>query len=115
MQNIKQQLRESEEKYRAIVENFPGIAFKMYYDYSVAFFQGSVENITGYTEDDFISDRIKWNQLIHEDDAFTVQKMVEKFNRSSLKSTQREYRIKDKKGKTHWVLESIQKSPLKIV
>ncbi len=109
MQNAEQKLIESEERYRAFIENFHGIAFRRYHDFSVAFFQGSVEKITGYIETDFTSERIKWNQLIHKDDIAKVQKMIEKFKNSSQKSTQREYRIKDKRGKIHWVLETIQK------
>ena len=107
--SAEQKLRESEEKYRAFIDNFHGIAFKRYYDLTVAFFQGSVEKITGYTEDDFISERIRWNKLIHKDDKKKVQKMVEKFNNSSKRTTQREYRITDKSEKIHWVLETIQK------
>ncbi len=109
MLSTEQKLRESEERYRVFIENFHGIVFKRYYDFSVAFFQGSVEKITGYTEDDFISERIRWNQLIHKDDYVKVQRMVDKFNNSSHRTTQREYRIIDKSGKIHWILETIQK------
>ena len=109
MMSTEQKLKESEERYRVFIDNFHGIVFKRYHDFSVAFFQGSVEKITGYTEDDFISERIKWNQLIHKDDAVKVQGMAEKFNNSSKRTTQREYRIIDKKGKIHWILETIQK------
>jgi len=109
MISTEQRLKESEEIYRVFIDNFHGIVFKRYYDLSVAFFHGSVEKITGYTEDDFISERIRWNQLVHKDDNAKVQRMIEKFNNSSQRSTQREYRITDKNGETHWVLETIQK------
>lgn len=102
-------LCESEEKYRSFVENFQGIAFKGYEDFSTGFFLGNVEKITGYAEDDFISGEIVYNQLIHPEDIQWVDDEVEEFMSSSQSTTQREYRIIDKNGNIHWIQESIQK------
>ncbi|MFX0209431.1 MAG: PAS domain-containing protein, partial [Candidatus Hodarchaeota archaeon] len=102
-------LRKSEEKYRTFVENFQGIAFKGYEDFSAGFFHGKVEEITGYTEDDFISGKIVYNQLIHPEDIHWINEDVEKFMSSSQRATQREYRIIDKNGDILWIQESIQK------
>jgi PAS domain S-box-containing protein len=102
-------MQESEEKYRSFVENFQGIAFKGYEDFSAGFFLGKVEEITGYAEDDFISGEIVYNQLIHPEDIQWVNDEVEKFTASSRRVTRREYRIIDKKGNLHWIQESIQK------
>lgn len=106
---MEEALRESEEKYRTFVENFQGIAFQGSEDFSADIFTGNVEEITGYTEDDFVSGKIVYNQLIHPEDFQRVNDDVEEFIASSRRSTQREYRILDKGGKIHWVLESIQK------
>ncbi|MFX1515491.1 MAG: PAS domain S-box protein [Promethearchaeota archaeon] len=102
-------LRESEEKYRSFVENFEGIAFKGYKDFSAGFFHGKVEEITGYTEEAFISGKISFNQLIYQEDIQWIKNDVKKFMSSSQKATQREYRIIDKNGNLHWIQESIQK------
>jgi PAS domain S-box-containing protein len=102
-------LQESEEKYRSFVENFQGIAFKGYEDFSAGFFLGKVEEITGYTENDFISGEIAFNQLIHPKDIPQVNTDVEKFMSSSQKATQREYRIINRNGSLHWIQESVQK------
>ncbi len=102
-------LRESEEKYRSFLENFQGIAFKGYEDFSAGFFLGRIEEITGYTEEEFISGEIVFNQLIHSDDSQWVGDDVEKFMSSSQRATQREYRIIDKNSNIHWIQESIQK------
>jgi len=56
---LEQKIKESENKYRIFVENFPGIAFQGYHDFSAAFFEGKVKEMTGYTEEDFTSGRIK--------------------------------------------------------
>ncbi len=102
-------LIESEEKYRFFIENFYGIAFKGHQDFSASFFNGAIEEITGYQEEDFISSKIRWDQLIHPEDLPTIQKAVEKFHSSPIDVDEREYRIIDKSGKIHWVVENIQK------
>ncbi|MHA2180802.1 MAG: PAS domain S-box protein [Promethearchaeota archaeon] len=104
-----EKLQESEESYRLFVENFHGIAFKGYRDFSIGFFQGAIEKITGYEEEDFKSEFIKWDQLIHPKDRLRIRKEIDEFHESPQNSAQREYRIIDKKGKIHWLLESIQK------
>ena len=106
---IEEALRKSEEKYRSFVENFQGIAFKGYEDFSTGFFLGKIEEITGYTGQDFTSGNIAFNQLIHPEDVHQVNTDVEEFMSSSQKAAQREYRIIDKNGNLHWIQESIQK------
>ncbi|MFX1311365.1 MAG: PAS domain S-box protein [Promethearchaeota archaeon] len=103
-----QKLKKSEEKYRALIENFQGIAFQGYQDFSASFLQGAVEEITGYTEEDFISGNIRWDQLIHPDDLPDIRKRVEIFHEDpNLINDKREYRIINKYGKIKWVLELI--------
>jgi len=58
-------LRESEVRYRSFVENFLGIAFRGGMDFRVIFFHGAVEEISGYTEEEFTSGTLKWDDIIH--------------------------------------------------
>ncbi len=102
-------LQESEEKYRSFIENFQGIAYREYQDFSADFFTGKVEEITGYTEDDFVSGRVLFTQLIHQEDLAQTKHDVEGFMSSSRETAQREYRIIDKNGKIHWIQDNIQK------
>jgi PAS domain S-box-containing protein len=102
-------MKVSEEKYQSFVENFQGIAFKGYEDYTQDFFCGNVEKITGYQEDDFVSGKIAFNDLIHPEDSNIIAKDVTKFHSSSQESTRREYRILDKSGNVRWLQEDIQK------
>jgi len=98
-------LRESEEKYRSFVENFQGVAFRGYEDFSTDLFSGKVEEVTGYSEDDFLSGKINFSQLIHPEDLSQINADVEAFMSSSMRETQREYRIIDKNGIFHWIQE----------
>jgi len=102
---MEENLKASEEKYRSFVENFQGIAFQGYEDYSVDFFHGAVKEITGYTPEDFTSGRIKWNQLFIREDISEFQEL--EFEKNS--QTQLEYKIKAKDGTTHWILSKTQK------
>ncbi|MBY8985429.1 MAG: PAS domain S-box protein [Candidatus Lokiarchaeota archaeon] len=104
-----QELESSEVKYRSFIENFQGIAFQGYQDFTAAFFHGEVENITGYNEDDFVSGRIKWNQIIHPDDIQEIDEKVKKFHERIDETDKREYRIICKNGKIRCVTEYNQK------
>ena len=57
-------LRESEEKYRLLVNNLPGIVYKGYKDCSVEFFDRKIELLTGYNADEFNTRRMKWYDII---------------------------------------------------
>ncbi|MFW9876415.1 MAG: PAS domain S-box protein, partial [Candidatus Thorarchaeota archaeon] len=104
-----QKLRESEEKYRSFLENFQGIAFQGYQDFSAAFFHGNVQEITGFTEDDFISGRITWYSIIHPEDLPIINKKIRKFHDSSSTTDKKEYRIVNKDNNIKWVIEYNQK------
>lgn len=101
-------LKESENRYRSFVQNFMGIAFRGGINFEVDFFHGFVEEITGYTEEDFVKGRIKWQELIHRDDLPRVLQEIKQLTRQQRDSAYREYRIVRKTGETAWVQENIQ-------
>ncbi len=58
---VQRALRESEELYRSFVQGFQGIAFRSRIDFTPIFFHGAVEEISGYTEDEFASGNPRWD------------------------------------------------------
>ncbi|MFX1340229.1 MAG: PAS domain S-box protein [Promethearchaeota archaeon] len=102
-------LRITEEKYQNFIQNFQGIAFQGYPDFSVAFFHGNVKEITGYTEEDFLSRSIKWDSLIHPNDFKRVKEKILEFNKSGRKSNTIEHRIITKDGTIKWILSNYQR------
>ncbi len=104
-----QSLKQSEERYKNFIQNFQGIAFRGYIDFSIGFLHGAVEEITGYQLSDFLSQKIKWNQIIHSEDIQRVNESVKAFHSSDRLTDSREYRIIRKDGKIRWVLEKLQK------
>ncbi len=101
-------LRESEERYRSFVQNFSGIAYRGDKNFKASFLHGRVKEITGYTEDDFMKGKVKWQDIIHKDDLPRVLEDVEEVTSEHTCSATREYRIVRKDGSTAWVREALQ-------
>lgn len=95
-------LRESEEKYRVLIRTLPGVVYKGYQDWTVEFIDKKVELLTGHEPDKFNSGRLKWSDIIVEEDLETVKKSFI----LALKTGQayvREYRIKGSSGELIWI------------
>jgi len=103
------QLQESERKYRSFIHNFHGIAFQLDENFVPIFLHGAVEEITGYSEEEFMS-WVKWKDIILPDDLSFVLKEEEKIRSpQSAGYEEIEFRIKRRDGKIRWVNEIYQK------
>ncbi len=100
-------LRESEEKYRLLIDNLPNIVFKGYKNGSVDFIDDKIELLTGYKKEEFNSRKINWLDIVVEEDK---EKMRQTFIEAlkSNKSYIREYRIKTRAGGVLWIQEGSQ-------
>jgi len=109
LKQAEKDLMESEEKYRSFVENFPGIAFRSNVNWIPIYFHGSVEEITGYTEQDFIAGNPRWDQIIIPEDRTKLIENYppERFNDPEYVAT-RDYRIRRKDGKICWVQDTVR-------
>ena len=97
-------LRESEQKYRLLVENLPSVVYKGYKDWSVDFVDEKIEALTGYSMKGFNSRRMKWSDLIVEEDLAGARESFIKALKGD-KSYVREYRIKTKNEDILWMQE----------
>jgi len=95
-------LEESERSYRLLMNNIPNIVFKGYEDGSVDFYDDKIEKLTGYPRSDFLQRKIKWTDLIVEEDRPRAKEVLLQGLRSN-KSYIREYRIRKKNGESVWV------------
>ncbi|NVM29689.1 MAG: PAS domain S-box protein [Candidatus Helarchaeota archaeon] len=98
-------LKESEKRYRSFLHHFQGIAYRGGMDWKPIFFHGAVEEITGYTDSDFILGKPNWGQIIHPEDFNIIRESTEKIKLVPNYSTEREYRIIRKDGEVRWVYE----------
>jgi PAS domain S-box-containing protein len=97
-------LLESEEKYRVLVKNIPSIVYTGFKDWSVEFIDAKIELLTGYHADEFNLKKMKWIDLIVEEDIEAVKKSFVEALRAE-KSFVREYRIKNAAGNILWIQE----------
>lgn len=95
-------LKESEQKYRLLVNNLPSIVYKGYKDWSVEFFDEKIERLTGYALDEFNFDGIKWNDIIAKEDLEAAKDSFVQALKTD-KTYVREYRIKSKSGDIKWI------------
>jgi PAS domain S-box-containing protein len=72
-------LRESEERFRTLVENVPGIVFrcKLQAPWQVEHISEGVYTLTGYTQRDFLEGRVAFRDIIIIEDLALVGKTVE--------------------------------------
>ena len=99
---IEEALQESLADYELLLGNIPGVVYKGYKNWAVDFFDDKVEMLTGYPKEVFNSRRMKWSDLIIEDDFQAVKgttRMALRRDRSYI----REYRIKIRNGQTRWI------------
>ncbi len=99
---IEQALKDSFADCELLLNNIPGVVYKGYQNWDVDFFDDKIEMLTGYPKEVFNSRRLKWSDLVIEDDleaAKSAIKMALKKNRSYL----REYRIRIRNGQTRWL------------
>jgi diguanylate cyclase (GGDEF)-like protein/PAS domain S-box-containing protein len=95
-------LEDSEQKYRLLVTDVPAMVYRGYADWSADFFDDKIEELTGYTPEDFTSRRVKWSDLVLPEDL----KGAEEIFKQALKGNKafvREYRIKTLFGTVQWV------------
>jgi len=104
---LESSLKESNDKYHSFIRNFEGIAFREAMNFHPLFFHGAVESITGYSEEDFISGRIRWDTLIYSEDLIAIKDSIEKISTVPDFTVDREYRIRRKNGETRWIHELI--------
>ncbi len=109
-QQAEQALRESEERYRTLVNNLPGLAYRCLNDeeWTMLFFSEGAERITGYQAADFIANAVRsYAGIIYPDDRARVQREVQAGVRAH-RPFETEYRLTRADGNIIWVYEKGQ-------
>lgn len=106
-----QALRESEEKYRSLIENIDDFFFtysKFKDKLKPIFYSSNVRKITGYTQEEFIRDQRLFFKIILPDDVHLAKQRIKDLLISRIKnSTEIEFRIINKYGNIVWVRNKI--------
>jgi PAS domain S-box-containing protein len=102
-----QALKESERNYRLLIDNIPNIVFKGYPDGAIDFFDNKIESLTGYPKELFLSRKLKWTDLILQEDRAGDQAGFCTGLQGDRQEI-REYRIRRKDGHVVWLQASSQ-------
>jgi len=101
-------LRESENRFRTIVDNMPGgyvYRCAMDKDWTIHYISGSIEGLTGYPSAEFTESRVRtFASIIHPEDAQHVEEMVISAV-STAESFKINYRLLHKNGSVIYVRE----------
>ncbi len=103
-------LRESEERYRTLVNNLPGLAYRSLNDehWTMLFFSEEIQRMTGYPAADFINNAVRsYTSIIHPDDRALVDRAVQA-GVVAHQPFEMEYRLIRADGITIWVHEKGQ-------
>jgi len=108
--SVEQSLRESETRFRTLVDNIPGITYRSANDehWTMEFISDEVEEIAGYKSSDFIGNKVRsFSSIIHPDDSDIIEKEVT-YAIEHKKPYTLEYRLVKADGEPCWVFEKGQ-------
>ncbi|HIH94599.1 TPA: PAS domain-containing protein [Methanosarcina acetivorans] len=101
-----------EKDYPSFVQNIEGLlGFRLDENLEPVFMDGAVEEITGYSKEDFLSRKVKWVELILPEYLPLFFDNMNKAVSNPDLSRELEYKIRRKDGETKWVREVLQKLP----
>jgi PAS domain S-box-containing protein len=101
-----ERLRESEERFRVLAENIPGVIYLCRNDarYSMIYLNDEVQHLTGYPKEDFLADRLSFVELYHPDDAPNIPLQVNQALAEG-RPFHLIYRLRHRSGEWRWVEE----------
>lgn len=103
-----EKLKVSEEHILKYLQNFRGIGFELDNNFNLVLLHGAVEEITGYRNEEFLSGKIRFAQLVHPEDRNNFLDNRKELSTTSNSLAEQEYRIVNRNGNIVWVFESIQ-------
>ncbi len=96
-------LRETEERYRTLVERLPAITYVAALDAesSTLYTSPQVESLLGFSQAEWVGDPIRWLKQLHPDDREQVLADVERM-RTNTAPVASEYRMLTRDGRAVW-------------
>jgi len=99
---VEEDLRQSETRYRHLINSIPSIVYRGYQDWSVDFMDEKVKLLTGFSMEEFNSRRKKWSDIVVDSDLELARRAFVQALKTD-KSYVREYRIETKGGEVLWI------------
>lgn len=101
---MEEQLRAAETKYHTLVEQIPAVTYicDLGGGWRVRYISPQIEELTGFTVQEWINDSQLWFKLVHPDD---LEAVLDEYNKAELENRPAlsEYRMKARDGHTVWL------------
>ncbi|WP_440945336.1 PAS domain S-box protein [Methanosarcina sp. T3] len=98
-----EKLKKSEERTHSYLQNFRGIGVLLDGNFVPIFLHGAIEELTGYTKEDFLSGKIRWHEIVEPEDRSELQEKAQKMKNTPNMTVKHEYRIRKKDGEVRWI------------
>jgi PAS domain S-box-containing protein len=100
---IKSEFKELEERYNNFIKNFEGITFKFNKKFNPILLKGSVRQLLGYTEEELITEKVKFIDLIYSDDKILIEDYIKKIKNHIKTDKELELRVITKDQTVKWI------------
>ncbi|TFH28240.1 MAG: PAS domain S-box protein, partial [Promethearchaeota archaeon] len=100
--NAENELIQSGENYRSLIENIPDVIWKMRLDGKLLYLSPNIAKVLGYSPEEFLEKKISWLDIIHPDDKLICNEPF-KLLFSHNKAFNIRYRVFKKNGALVWV------------
>jgi PAS domain S-box-containing protein len=106
-QRAEARLAEAERKHRTLVEQTPAIVYLDEIGGRWHYLSPKVEQLLGYTPEDFLERRVRWLDCVHEDDRERVSRET-RTNLRERASIRLDYRMRTRDGRDIWVRDEAE-------
>lgn len=98
-------LRQSEERFKTMVQNLNGYIYSVFYEGGIAVYSyhsPRCTSITGYSPEEYASDPDLWIKMVHKDDSSRINDFFAEL-KGNTQQTNIEHRILHKNGSIRWI------------
>jgi len=92
----------------SLMNNVPGVVYRGHPDWTISFMGANIENIVGYSPEEFTTARKPWYQIVHPEDQGMLKKRVYEAVRAGERVLRLEYRLLHRDGSPRWVADRRQ-------
>lgn len=109
LKQVEKKLKESEEKYRTIIETIPGAVYECDMDWNFLFVSHGFKELTGFPASDVINNNIRtFVSLMFEDDIKRITPSLDEALKRKDQFYFSEYKLRTKSRKIVWVHDSVR-------